>query len=1002
MTYSQSNLDSAIVSARVCTLPAHIGYAILDPLFDVVQLRALLNCTPEILAAIQIHSPDLYAATNAWLAGTGDCSEKLRSKLHSVVVRMATRATPFGAYSGVTLLCGESSTILSCDSTLRLHARPDSGWLHSLIDDMEKNPDILRKLRLFLNDCVVVRGEYLHILNFRQVITLGDHGSQRSDYGETSLRYTAAVKFCIDKVTQGTTWEALCSEIASAFGLPPVRANDFVLRLRDAGLLFTELEHDPLGDTWQRFRGAIANIDTPSSPQLASIAREFEDLRKRDLLNWDFSKFDDLRNRMSDLARADHYIQVDATKGVSGSLPACVLQDVLETADLLLRAGSQAELSTYRNRFIEIFEGTTRAVPLLDLIDEDWGIGAPSQESFSEVDSDRNAQLLTLLTAAIKTGSDEVLLSDHDLPAIFPALVHESEMPDSIDVGFEVRSNSADDVYSGKYTIWPVESLMTNSQFALLGRFMWALSDADRGMVRAIINRSLDDDVIDAELSYNLSNRRMANVTSRPCLYPYYIALGHDHIGDEYRLSLTDLVVSMDPHGQRFMLYSLSHRKPVRLHVTHVLNRHADTPLIQFLRALDNQGKRVLSGFDWGSLTESPFLPRLQYKNLILSTMKWHVRAAQWKSGHKNIAEAIIAWKERWRVPDVVVLCDHDRKLTINLSTAAAVRTLTALIDGGAKCVHFEESRPLEQIWLTDSKGNRCHAEYILHAKLSKKHELKKATKPAFVVASTGHAEPWVCAHYACGSSRAERVLTQCLPGFLNELRSDGLLDKWFFVRYVKTQRHLRIRFKAIGGSTETLRSRVVAFSSMLRRAELISSVAFEEYKPEFERYGGPITLAHMEDLFDRDSNAAIDLMGRSAPLSRLRLFHAVLSAHQFVESFIGDNDPRLWLGLGSVHKKMTTAERDLIREISEAIGQGQPIGDKSDIGDITTAISMLWRDSATGEEKLKSLLESFLHLHYNRFGILNGGPETTAHAIQRSVYLGLWARKNGAASAVV
>src|SRR5205823_8711917 len=78
--------------------------------------------------------------------------------LRRYLVRMSTRATPFGLFAGVGLAEWGSRTDLALASGPRRHrTRPDMGWLLAVVDELESDPSIRRHLRVFANRAALVR-----------------------------------------------------------------------------------------------------------------------------------------------------------------------------------------------------------------------------------------------------------------------------------------------------------------------------------------------------------------------------------------------------------------------------------------------------------------------------------------------------------------------------------------------------------------------------------------------------------------------------------------------------------------------------------------------------------------------------------------------------------------------------------------------------------------------------------------------------------------------------
>jgi len=94
-----------------------------------------------------------------------------------------------------------------------------------------------------------------------------------------------------------------------------------------------------------------------------------------------------------------------------------------------------------------------------------------------------------------------------------------------------------------------------------------------------------------------------------------------------------------------------------------------------------------------------------------------------------------------------------------------------------------------------------------------------------------------------------------------------GAADRWFFLRYGDPDQHLRVR---LHGRPERLRRSVLpalerAVAPFLADGR-IWRVTVDTYEREIERYGGPEGIELAEELFHRDSEAALDIIERLDP----------------------------------------------------------------------------------------------------------------------------------------
>ena len=154
----------------------------------------------------------------------------------------------------------------------------------------------------------------------------------------------------------------------------------------------------------------------------------------------------------------------------------------------------------------------------------------------------------------------------------------------------------------------------------------------------------------------------------------------------------------------------------------------------------------------------------------------------------------------------------------------------------------------------------------------------------------------WLSIH-AFYNSDVDHLLAVCVAPLVEALRAEGLIDRFFFVRYADGGLHLRLRF---GGEASTLESSVrprvekavreyfEAFPSTISlSADLLWRLGVERtdvhgenplslqpnnsfrcipYEPETDRYGGPDGLEISEEHFDFSSQMALQVIRHLPP----------------------------------------------------------------------------------------------------------------------------------------
>lgn len=198
---------------------------------------------------------------------------------------------------------------------------------------------------------------------------------------------------------------------------------------------------------------------------------------------------------------------------------------------------------------------------------------------------------------------------------------------------------------------------------------------------------------------------------------------------------------------------------------------------------------------------------------------------------------------------------------------------------------------------------------------------------------NTHVADDWL-AYHVFYASDSNPIIVEALRPLARDLRDDGLIDNWFFIKYWMEGPHVRARFHPVSNSVrEDVDKRVsAALDSFLARRpalyeadpDVVSELYRDmflaeysqqkwdemyghdgampmrannswlryEYEPEFDRYGGAIGMAIGEWHFTHSSEMVASLLARSNPHVRpILLGLAAQTSLMLAYAFLEDDD---------------------------------------------------------------------------------------------------------------
>jgi len=478
-------------------------------------------------------------------------------------------------------------------------------------------------------------------------------------------------------------------------------------------------------------------------------------------------------------------------------------------------------------------------------------------------------------------------------------------LPDSFPIMFRVINDKK--VY--------FQSCGGSSAANLLGRFAHG-DDSIHQIIKDITSREqeINSDKILAEIVH-LPESRIGNILLRPVLRNYEIPyLGKSALPLENQLPLEDLMVSVK--NERIILRSKKLNKEIipRLSSAHNFSFNA-LPAYQFLCDLQTQYfEKPWIGFNWGSLSNNfKFLPRAEYKDVILERAKWQLAKEDFKILLENKKEdyhkQVNQWIKQWNIPQYVVLADSDNELLVNFDDPMSLKMFVSTIKKRDRITLEEFLFDTNNLLIKDSNKNGYTNEFI--AVLSKNKVVKEETLQATVhiqkevikneetiVRDFSIGSEWLYYKLYCGVKTGDKLLTNVIKPLTEELLEKKWINEFFFIRYSDPDLHIRLRFLIKGKSK--LGDVIIAVNEYLQpyfKEGLITKIQTDSYKRELERYGAnSITLA--ESFFYIDSVSTLNLLSliEGDQGEQIRWQFALRSVDELLNSFKYSTSDKLFL----------------------------------------------------------------------------------------------------------
>jgi len=633
---------------------------------------------------LQIATPDLSE-------GIEKGADKAQYSAYRYYQRACTRPTPFGLFAGCSMgTVGNRTEILMAEQkNSKRITRLDMNYICALTQQIERDRDTREQLYYFPNNSIYSAGSHLRYVDYHYRKTRRVHRITQVDHS-TYLQKILAV------AERGALFHELSSVLVDD-ETSVEEVVEFIHELIDAQVLVSAL--DPAVTHVQPLNSLIAKLN--SNMQILGILSEIEtqlcavdsqpigatvDIYPEIIRNIEKTKI---------TAEIKYLFQADLFKPVKQATVSWNMVKDIQHALLFLNKITppplQTNLSQFRENFIKRYE--EREMPLLFVLDNELGIGyagnssgdisplvddlaVPRENSQSNVPQSPIQSLL--LQRYQQSLQKEIELNDEDVKGV-------EAVWDDLPPSFPVVCQILQDNDHGRS--FCIQSVGGHSATNLLGRFCH-LDEQILNHTLAITEKEtqMNPEVIYAEIVH-LPESRIGNILLRPVLRPYEIPyLAKAGVARDFEIRPDDLCVSVK--GRRIVLRSKRLNREIvpRMSTAHNFSGQNSMPVYHFLCDMQHQNGRVGLGFHWNEAAQQlDYLPRVIYKNCILSQARWTVREKETKSfvGIKDDSELlqkIKEWKKERNIPDKVLLADGDNELYVDLMHPLSIRAWLSVV----------------------------------------------------------------------------------------------------------------------------------------------------------------------------------------------------------------------------------------------------------------------------------------------------------------------------------
>ncbi|KZS39849.1 hypothetical protein AWE51_09390 [Aquimarina aggregata] len=243
----------------------------------------------------------------------------------------------------------------------------------------------------------------------------------------------------------------------------------------------------------------------------------------------------------------------------------------------------------------------------------------------------------------------------------------------------------------------------------------------------------------------------------------------------------------------------------------------------------------------------------------------------------------------------------------------------------------------------------------------------------------------WLYYKLYMGSRISDIFLTKTLTPIANQLLEENVIDKWFFINYKDTERHVRIRFRVLDPQNlnyviQSLHKAILPYIN----DKTIKKVVADTYKRELERYGNE-TIDESESIFFINSRLIVYLISRVTNDNQRWLWGiktidtfldawnmSVIQKRDFFEGLKKDFDQEMGANTDinrQLSKKFRNNRSDINQIMDQNTNEEFDMVLQNYLEENKRVVSQIARKNKGMKTKLDlpDLLSSYIHMHCNR-----------------------------------
>ncbi len=661
------------------------------------KLKSIFK-NPMAREALFLASPSLYKELKKWVNGAISDPKKeelLKVTLLKYISRMSSRCTPFGLFAGCAVgeIDNQTNITLKEDKKNKRHTRLDMNYLVSLSQDLAKSKKIREQLLFYPNSSIYSLGDQLRYVEYKY-----DKAKRFNHIVE--IDNSDYLGLILEKASDGMLVKDLTALLVND-EITDDEALGFIEELIESQVLISELEPSVSGAEFLVQIQKVLKTLEGTSELLDRIEHVNSWLKTLDEslgnLPESYIELSDYLKKLETDFELKYLFQTDMILTTKENILSKTIVDSVRRGISVLNKitlpSSNTRLEQFKNAFLKRFE--TREVKLSIALDVETGIGYRQDQDSGDINplvddlivgNGSNPRISDLKYSVIDAFFQKKLIQsfinkeycitlfDDDFKEFEE---HWDDLPDTVSTMIEVVKLNGQEKIKFSH-------IGGSSGANLLGRFCHGDDELNTYAQHIVDTESqMNKDKILAEIVH-LPESRVGNILIRPGFRKYEIPyLAKSVLPKENQVALDDLYISVK-NNRYIQLRSKKLNKEVIPHLTNAHNYSSNSlPVYHFLCDMQTQGMRGGLGLYLGPfVNDYEFIPRIEYKNLMLHEATWNLKKKDIANLQKivnkdtELLEELTVFRKQKKIPQYVMLIESDNELLINLKNSNSVKML--------------------------------------------------------------------------------------------------------------------------------------------------------------------------------------------------------------------------------------------------------------------------------------------------------------------------------------